>query len=198
MFEERYDEAEKLFLFSIDENNKPFPEALRPHPYTLTSYSCLASLYYLTGDISKAEKCAKLAYQRSIEKNGERHVYTANFALTLGIITKDDCLIREAVNIYKDAEKGYTPDSFFAKICLSRILTANGRDNEAREVINAVKEEYFSCYRETELITLLLAETVEKITGQNMEESQELYRYNDCKIYVTHSNSSHGIGIPLI
>ncbi len=190
------DSAEELYLFSINENDKAVSEERRPHVYSLTSYASLASLEYKRKNKEKADELATFALNESIAKNGKEHIYTANFYLTKGIVASDPEAIREAVRIYSLTSGA--PDYYFAKVCLARILAKSDRIEEAKSVSSELMQEYFSEYRETELITYLVAETLEKITGEHRDEDELLFRYADYGYYLTHSNNSHIVFIPLI
>ena len=94
------------------------------------------------------------------------------------------------------------PDLFFAKVCLSRIYALNGQEEKATEVITECMNLYFAVERETDFITYLILDTLEKICGnltdEMLDELDDLYRYEDYEFFISHNNNSQVLLIPNI
>ena len=193
-------EAEEMFLFSIKENDCIIPAQRRPHVYSLTAYANLACLYEKTRRHNEALSTVRFALKESARKNGVSHMYTANIRLLAGIVAEDAECIREAVASFL-GQKIKTPDVFFARMCLARIL-AKQKQAEAAACIERCCQDYFSEERETDLITYLILDTAEKITGNLTDEMSdmldELFRFEEYEYYLTHNNNSQLILIPKI
>lgn len=196
LIEKNISKAIELYEFSIKENDAIIPAKLRPHVYSLTAYCNLASLYESEGIHSKATSIISFIENESKQKNGESHPYTANIILNAGIINFDPAKIRKAISIYKYCSNEI--DTFFAEVCLSRILYAVGLIDESIAVISECSKHYFAEGRETSLIEYLIIETLEKMIGNINNKLYELSRYNDYRFYLTHCNSSNIIYIPKI
>ncbi len=199
-FSEDYENAKSLYELSIRENNAVLPEEKRPHVYTLTTYSNLASLEFEKGNIKEAFELIDFALTNSVEKNGKEHPYTANITLTAGIIKRDENLIKAAIDIYS---KINTPDIYFAKLSLARILAACSKDEEAESVIEALYEESQSKKNSTNLILYLIIETLEKISWDTEKydlksQKDSLVKFKDYKHYIFHNNTSNLVRIPHI
>lgn len=198
-----YERARELHMFAIKENDCIIPESKRPHIYSLTSYANLANLFERTRQHDAAVGVIRFAMEQSISKNGANHIYTANIILNAGIIERDVELIRKAIEIYRNRPV-VTPDIYFAQICIARVYVQLGEEEKAVAEINACLEEYskFEYNQETDLITFLLLDSVEKITGEltpDMEDTlDELFRFNDYEFFLTHNNHSNVIIIPKI
>lgn len=195
------DLAEKRYSFSIKENDAIIPEDARPHVYSLTAYADLATLYENSCRHDEAVATIRSALENSIAKNGADHVYTANIMLSDGIIENDPQKILGAIAVYRKPNVK-TPDIFFAEVCLARVYVITGNPDKAAETIKRCADEYFSQPRETALLTYLILDSLEKISGELSDEMSEdldeLYRFNDYEYYVTHNNNSQIIGIPAI
>ena len=196
-----YELAKKYYLFSIEENDCIIPQEDRPHVYSLTLYANFAILYTRTKNIDKAREAIEKALINSSKKNGDKHIYTGNIMLIYGIIENDCQKIENAISIYR-MQSFDTPDLYFAQVCLARMYVINRRIEKASEVINQCFKEYFEKFRETDLITYLILDSLEKICGNLTEdmadELDELYRFDDYDYYLTHNNNSQIIPIPKI
>lgn len=197
MIEKKYKEAERLLLFSINENNSAVPIEKQPHVYSLTAYCNLAVLYERQQLHDKAVDTIEFALKHSINKNGKTHSYTANILLNHGIINKKPHSIEKAIEIFQK-HPSLVPDMFFAKMALSRVLLQVGNKEKACKIILECANEYFSENRETDLITYLIAETLEKIAGEMRTEDDRFYYFSNYRIFQTHNNNSNSILIPLI
>ena len=193
--------AEERFKFSISENDAILPADKRPHVYSLTAYANLATLYERTGRHEEAVATVRTALDTSIAKNGAEHLYTANIALICGIIENDPARILEAIAVF-EKQRVRTPDLYYARVCLARIYVKTGDPDRAADTIKACADEYFAKPRETALVTYLILDSLEKISGELSDEMSEdldeLYRFNDYEYYVTHNNNSQIVGIPAI
>lgn len=194
-------EAEQHYLFSIRENDCILPEADRPHVYSLTTYADLAVLYEKTNRHERAAEMIAFALAQSRQKNGESHIYTHNILLSCGIIEKQPALIQQAIEGYK-AQTLQTPDIFFAQMCLARIYVQCGQPELAQRTIQTCAETYFEETRETDLITYLILDSMEKICGSmtddRLDQLDGLYWFEDYDYYLTHNNNSQIIMIPKI
>ena len=192
-------EAERLYRFSIQENDCILPEKDRPHVYSLTAYANLASLCETSHRHREAAETIRFALETSTAKNGELHAYTANILLAAGIINRDPQMILDAIARYRNL-KPLTPDLFFGELCLARVYAENGESKQAEAVIERCAEEYFSEERETGLLTYLILDTKEKIVGKLTEEQSdaldELFLFDEYEYYITHNNNSQIILIP--
>lgn len=87
-------------------------------------------------------------------------------------------------------------------MCLARVLVSKREYNSAKKCIIDCSKQYFSVDRETDFITFLLLESVEKIVGNLSDEMSdildELYRFNDYEFFISHNNNSQIIPIPKI
>ena len=201
LIEHKYNEAEDYYLFSIKENDCIIPEDQRPHPYSLTTYADLAQLYEKTDCHEKAVKIIRFTLDNSYIKNGSEHIYYANILLIDAIIENDPTKAERAGEIYKN-QNIKTPDVFFAQVCLARIYVRLKKSYEAEMIICQCAKEYFQEEHETDLITYLILDSMEKITG-NLDDDMfdmldELYRFEDFEYYLTHNNNSQIILIPKI
>lgn len=195
------DKAEELYKFAIEENDIIIPEKDRPHAYSITIYANLANLYEYTGKHKNAVKTISFALDQSSKKNGAQHIYTANILLNMGILMCDYTKIKRAIKLY-ESQSFQTPDVYFARMCLARILLKTGKEDAAITEINTCASEYFSEDRETELISYLILDTLDKVRGNMSDDMlndlENLYRYDDYKFYLTHNNNSNIIIIPSI
>lgn len=196
-----YKRAKDLYKFAIDENDSILPEEDRPHAYSLTAYANLANLSERVGNHSASISYIDYALDESMKKNGVRHIYTANILLNAGILKHDPKAIKNAIRLYK-MQSLNTPDIYFARVCLSRILELIGKEEEAISEINSCAKEYFSENRETELISYLIIETLDKICGNltktMIDTLYRLCRFDDYEFYLTHNNNSNVIIVPSI
>ncbi len=194
-------EAERHYLFSISENDCILPEADRPHVYSLTTYADLAVLFEKTNRHERAVEMIEFALAQSRQKNGETHIYTYNILLSCGIIEKNPGMIIQAFEGYA-AQTLRTPDIFFAQMCLARIYVRCGQPELAQQTIHACAEAYFAEERETDLITYLILDSMEKISGamtdDQLDQLDGLYWFADYDYYLTHNNNSQIIMIPKI
>lgn len=201
MVEGHIEEAKKLYQFSIDENDSILSIKERPHVYSLTSYANLANLFEYEGNHKEAINNIVFALEESRKKNGLQHIYTANFLLNAGVLERNPNQIEDAINLY-ELQSFDTPDIYFARVCYARILLLTGNEKEAISEINACAREYFTTARETELISYLIYETLDKVCGNLSEDMldiyNKLYRFDDYIFYLTHNNNSNIIIIPLI
>ncbi len=201
MVESKIDEAEDMYQKAIRENDAMIPKEERPHVYSLTTYSNLAVLHAYKGNKEKAKEISDFILKESFLKNGRNHVHTANLALVNGIIHSNTEKIEMAIEIYKKQEE-YTPDYYFANVCLSRLYAKLNDEEKAANIIESVYNKYVPDGKETELLTFLFLETIDKVYGEllddQMEEFEELFRYDDYRFYITHSNNSCVIEIPTI
>lgn len=197
MLEKDFDKAEELTRISIIENDDCIEEELRPHKYSITAYCNLATLYFLEKRFDDANNTIIFAINQAKEKHGLEHVYTANILLNAGVILNEPEYISEAINIY-EINGNTTPDHYFAKLCLSVVLGNNSELAKAKEVLEALREEYFNEYRETELITYLIYDASMKILGIIDDEIEQMYRYKDFAVFLSHNNSSNVLLIPKI
>lgn len=201
MIDGDYEEAEKLYRFSIRENDIILPEEERPHVYSLTTYANLACLQETMKRHQEAEETIRFALQESRVKNGENHIYTVNIMLIRGIITCNSEDVRKAVSGY-DAQTVRTPDCWFSRICLIRLLVLEKRREEAMKELDLLEKAYFGQEHETGLITYLLLDTLDKMKGnlseEQMDEYDLLYRFDEYRFYLTHNNNSQMVLIPRI
>lgn len=201
LVEGKLETAERFFKFSITENDIILKKEERPHRYSITAYANLANLYECKGDNENAVSTMKFALDESREKNGREHIYTANILLNIGILEHKPQRIEEAIKLY-ESQSIKTPDIFFARICLARILLLTKNKEKAISEIKECADEYLKKDRETELITYLILETLEKMCGDLSEDMMELldslYRFEDYKFYLTFNNNSNIIIIPPI
>lgn len=193
--------AEKLYKFSIQENDIVLPKQARPHTYSITVYANLSNLYEHIGKHECAVKTIKFALDESIKKNGKQHIYTANILLNVGIFEHDPKQIQRAISLY-ESQQFKTPDAYFARVCLARILSLTGSVDRAATEIGICAREYFSTEMETELLTYLIIETLDKVCGNlskdMIDKFEDLCRFDDYKFYLTHNNNSNVILIPSI
>lgn len=196
-----YNKAESLYKFSIDENDKVLLENERPHVYSLTAYADLALLYETTKRHEEAVETIGFALLNSRRKNGESHIYTANILLNYGIILLDPDAVKKALEIY-ESKSLHTPDIFFARLCLSVIYLKTGKEEESKRVLSLLRDVYCSIERDTDLITYLILDTVEKVCGdlddEMMETLDSLYRYDEYTFFMSHNNSSQAFLIPTV
>ncbi len=199
-FSEKHEDARRLYMLSIRENNAPVPEETRPHVYTLTAYANLAALEFEMKNTDEAIRLIEFALQNSRDKNGEEHLYTANILLSAGIMKQDPVLIKKAALIYSTHD---TPDVFFAELSYARILASIGEEEEAEAVIEKVFTDYSSRKFDTGLISYLILDTLEKISwsfdGQSIGAKKDaLSHFKGYSHYITHNNTSQLILIPKI
>lgn len=196
-----FERAEKLYKFAIKENDIILPKQVRPHTYSITVYANLSNLLEHIGKHKCAIKTINFALKESIKKNGKQHIYTANILLNVGIFERNPKLIQRAIDLY-ELQKFKTPDTYFARICLARILSITGSVERAMTEIETCAKEYFSEEMEAELISYLIIETLDKVCGnlsQDMiDKFESLCRFDDYRFYLTHSNNSNVILIPSI
>ena len=200
MIDGDFKKAEELYRFSIRENDIILPEEERPHVYSLTTYADLACLYEVQKRHEEAEETVRFALRESRAKNGETHIYTANILLIAGIIAGNAEEVRQAAELFRN-QTLQTPDRWFARICLIRVLILGKRRDEALRELELLDREYSAAKPETGLITYLLLDTLDKLSGlseERMEEYEDLYRFEDYRYYLTHNNNSQMILIPRI
>lgn len=201
MIDGNEEKAEELYRFSIRENDIILPEEQRPHVYSLTTYGNYAILCEIYRKHGQAMELIEKALKESTEKNGENHIYTVNFILEKGIILKNANLVKQALERYQN-QNVRTPDIWFTRVCLIRILSLEKRTDEALKELAEMENEYFAQMPETGLITYLLLETIDKLKGdlseERMEQFEDLYRFEDYRFYLTHNNNSQMILIPRI
>lgn len=195
------EKAEKFFRFSIKENDIILEESDRPHRYSITAYANLANLYECKKDTENAVRIINYALRESKKKNGTQHIYTANILLNAGVLERNPQKIQEAIDLY-EKQTIQTPDIYFAKVCLARIWALAKNEEKAESTIRNCISEYSILEMETELITYLMLETLDKISGvlskDELEIFENLYRFDDYKFYLTYNNNSNIIIIPPI
>lgn len=196
-----YEKAERLYNFAIKENDIILPEQDRPHTYSLTIYANLANLFEHTGRHKDAIDTIIFSLNESKKKNGKQHIYTANILLNAGILERNPQKIENAIGLY-ELQQFKTPDIYFARVCLARIQLLIGNVEKAVTEIKICAKEYFSEEKETELISYLIIETLDKVCGNvpkdMMDKFDCLCRFDDYKFYLTYNNNSNVIIIPLI
>lgn len=196
-----FERAEELYNFSIKENDIILPKKARPHTYSITVYANLSNLFENIGRHECAVKAINFALDESIKKNGKQHIYTANILLNVGILEHNPMKIQRAIDLY-EIQQFKTPDTYFARVCLARILSLTGSAEKAATEIEICARKYFSVEMETELISYLIIETLDKVCGNlstdMIDKFESLCRFDDYKFYLTYNNNSNVILIPSI
>ncbi len=192
--------ARELYDLSIEENNALAPKEQRPHIYSLTTYSNVATLLQDEGDDEGAYKFIEISRENAELKHKPNHIYIANILLNEGIIKKNIELIDRAIKIYDLYE---TPDIFFAKLCKARINAIIGNDIEAEKNIDELYEEYKESDKQADILTYLINETYEKLSFASADADtksvkERLDRFASYKYYIPLNNGSTIIKIPKI
>lgn len=86
--------------------------------------------------------------------------------------------------------------------CVYYIYLKTGKEEESKRVLSLLRDEYCSIERDTDLITYLILDTVEKVCGdlddEMMETLDSLYRYDEYTFFMSHNNSSQAFLIPTV
>lgn len=184
-----YQEAVDLYQISIELNNQTTNDEQRPHVYSLTSYNNIASVLCLDGQQERALDVARFTVAQSVKKNGSEHIYTINFLLNLGIISKDLALIEQAIAAYERIGKDLL-DLSFARLMRARLIRRSGGKVRTEELLqNSITSE--------ENLSLLGYLNSEEMAAAGVcKASWHTTKFSKYRLYLTHSNNSCMLVIP--